>query len=352
MRASAFLRWLLIPLAALYSLLTGFRNWLYNRGILRIHTFSIPVISVGNITAGGTGKTPMTAYLAQKILDKNLTPGIVSRGYKRQGNELLVVHDGENIQADSLSAGDEPYMLAVGLVKVPVIVDRNRVRGIQEMIGRFKVDAVILDDGFQHRRAGRDFDLVLINSREPASAYKQLPLGFLRESLKNIRRADAVLYTNTDGSGFPEIHATLQQYHHEPYLCSAVITQIVKMGSASSNTTAADSSQLDDCFAFCGIANPKAFFADCVNHGISLSGQKTYRDHQDYGPEIIRELTNLIDKSKAKCFITTEKDYVKLPEDFKLKFDNYCLKLEITLDQNSKEIINRQLNRLLKLNTE
>ena len=148
----------------MYGIITILRNFCYDYGILKITKVSTPVISVGNITAGGTGKTPMTMHLAEEAKARGLKPGIVSRGYGRKSRGLQIVHDGREFKGTVEHCGDEPFLMASLLKDVPVVVSENRIEGTEKLIQDFDVDLIILDDAFQHRKIYRDFDIVLMNA--------------------------------------------------------------------------------------------------------------------------------------------------------------------------------------------
>ena len=168
----------LFPLSWLYGLIIWIRNYLFNIGLFKSVSFSTPIISVGNITTGGTGKTPMVIYLA-KILEKyGCKPGIVSRGYGRSSKGIIMVHDGKDPLVNVDISGDEPYLIGKELNTIPVVVSENRIAGIYELLKNSPVDIVILDDAFQHRKINRTIDIVLLNINTPLNKLKLFPLGF------------------------------------------------------------------------------------------------------------------------------------------------------------------------------
>lgn len=191
-----------MPFSSLYGKFSDLRNRFYDRRFFESVRLGAPTISVGNITVGGTGKTPLVAYLAE-LLAKNGGDGrvcIISRGYKRQNaTRRVLVSDGEKILTDVSKAGDEPFELAKKLLgKTIVIADADRVSAAHWARENFEISAFILDDAFQHRRAGRDLDLVVIDATNPFGNRKTLPFGILREPLENLRRADLIVVTRTN----------------------------------------------------------------------------------------------------------------------------------------------------------
>ena len=186
-------RFLFFPIATIFSIIIFIRNLAFDLKILKITKVSKPVISIGNITTGGTGKTPIAILFANEAKKRGLKPGILSRGYQRKSSGSLVVHDGIKLLLSVTDSGDEPFLMANKLKNVPIIVDANRINGANRLIKDFGVDIVILDDGFQHRYLYRDIDLLLINASVKADMYQMLPLGMLRELPTSISRASKVL---------------------------------------------------------------------------------------------------------------------------------------------------------------
>ena len=187
------MRFLLLPLGIVYGIIITLRNFFYDVGIFKITPMSTPVISVGNITAGGAGKTPMTITLAEVGKLRGFKPGIVSRGYGRNSKGLQIVHDGNEMKDTVENSGDEPFLMASLLKDIPVVVSGNRVDGADRLIQDYGVNLIILDDAFQHRKIYRDIDIVLINASEKSSAYHMLPVGQLREFPWELNRAETQL---------------------------------------------------------------------------------------------------------------------------------------------------------------
>ena len=183
---------LLMPMSWLYGCTIWVRNQFYNFGWIKTTSFDKPVISVGNITSGGTGKTPLVIYLAQLLLKNGKKPGIISRGYGRKSQGMQIVHDGKKLLSNSETTGDEPCLMARVLEKVPVVVCEERSRGIRQLLDYYSVNVIIMDDSFQHRKVNRDLDILTVSSNDKKTDYRLLPWGNLREPLKNINRANCV----------------------------------------------------------------------------------------------------------------------------------------------------------------
>ena len=176
-----------MPMSWLYGCTIWVRNQFYNFGWIKTTSFDKPIISVGNITSGGTGKTPLVIYLAQLLLKNGNKPGIISRGYGRKSQGIQIVHDGKELLIDAKTSGDEPYLMARVLKKVPVIVCADRSHGIRQLLDYYSVNMIIMDDSFQHRKVNRDLDIVTVSSNDKKIDYRLLPWGNLREQLKNIK---------------------------------------------------------------------------------------------------------------------------------------------------------------------
>ena len=171
------------------------RNWLFDIGILKSVDVGVPVISVGNITAGGTGKTPIVENIAKIFIEQGKKVAIVSRGFGRASRGTVVVSDGKNILAKAKDAGDEPLYLAQRFNSVIVVVDEQRVRGAQLAVTKYGAEIILLDDGFQHRYLKRDIDIVLMDSQNSPFVTSLLPAGYRREPLRSLQRANAIIWT-------------------------------------------------------------------------------------------------------------------------------------------------------------
>src|ERR1035437_5600743 len=188
---------MLSPLAWIYAQIANLRNWMCDRGLLRSFDLGARTISVGNITVGGTGKTPLVAYVAEILSDRGERVCVLTRGYgRRDPKQRVLVSDREQILANAIDAGDEPVELAQRLLgKAVVVADGDRVSAARWAKDKFGITAFVLDDGFQHRRAKRDVDIVCIDATNPFGGGKMLPVGRLREPIRNLRRADIVVVT-------------------------------------------------------------------------------------------------------------------------------------------------------------
>jgi len=332
---------LLLPVAILYSLIISVRNFFYNFGIFKISKFDIPVISVGNITAGGTGKTPLTAFLAELLVKNGLKPIIISRGYGRQSKGMVIVHDGKTIRADVKQAGDEPLMLARKLKNIPVICEKNRRLGIKTALDNFSADIILLDDAFQHRSVHRDLDIMLVNSQEPPDNYFILPIGRLREPLYNLNRADLIIYTKSGKKQTLEISPSINKYSNAPKIKSSMRTQLYRVDSGQFILV----ESIDEpVYAFCGIANPQSFKRECMIHAVTPADWRFFMDHQQYDQTILNQINSAMKQHDLESIVTTEKDLVKLPDDFLKNKNVYILSIDTIIDEYGLDELNKILN--------
>ena len=284
---------LLTPFKWLFYLIVGIKNFCYNIRLCKGYSFDIPIISIGNISFGGTGKTPMVIHLCEKLKSKGYHPAVISRGYKRQSNGLVVVNNGQDTISNVTDAGDEPYLIAHKLVDVPVVVSKKREKAVEHVLKNFKdVNVILLDDGFQYRKLNRDINVVLLNRNECSS--------ILREPKSSLKRADIVL--------------TLDK----KYSISEFKDGVLSPAKPTENV-----------YAFCGIANPNSFLDFIKSENIELRWSSIFKDHYKYSNKSIKELKNSINESGSNSIITTEKDLVKLSADFLKYYKVYIVTVSI-----------------------
>ncbi|MGE4317423.1 MAG: tetraacyldisaccharide 4'-kinase [Deferribacterales bacterium] len=282
------------------------------------------IISIGNISLGGTGKTPFAIMTAQHFIDQGKKVCVLSRGYRgRIGYDTAVISDGENILIGPDMAADEPYMIAVNCPKAIVITGKERNDSFEYAEREFKPDIYILDDGFQHKRMKRDIDICLLDHKRPVSTGWMFPFGYLREPASAIERADIVIFTRAEDASVPE--KTAKYVKDKPVFFSDV-----KFAGFYNDQGKLDIEyQGKTAYAFCGIAAPYKFFSFLAKLGINLVRRKIFGDHHKYldreGYSIMKKASEM----EADMVITTEKDYVKLTPD--MKEDMVYAKIEIDL---------------------
>ena len=328
----------------LYGCTIWVRNQFYNLGWIKTISFDKPVISVGNITSGGTGKTPLVIYLAQLLLKNGKNPGIISRGYGRKSQGMQIVHDGKKLLSNSETTGDEPYLMARVLEKVPVVVCEARRRGIKQLLDYYSVNVIIMDDSFQHRKVKRDLDILTVSSNDKKTDYRLLPWGNLREPLKNIDRANCVIYAKTENHKTPSIHSEFQPFLKTNPINSLLLPTLMKYNASNYQKSQPPGKPI---FAFCGIAEPNSFINTAEELSLKVEGRKFFHDHQEYTKAVIQKLSGRIRASSISDVVTTEKDMVKLPKSFLEEFEVYVIKVDVIFEN---ELIIKDIIQPLLLN--
>ena len=341
------LKIILIPFSLIYSLIIFIRNKLYDFKIFRSHKISKPVISIGNITTGGTGKTPLTIFIAKYFLEKHLKVGIVSRGYKRKTDKIVIVSNGVCINNNIEDCGDELILISNELIKDNKnnffsAAGSDRVETANLLIDMFDPDIIILDDGFQNRRIQRDLDVVIIDATNYFTDILgntfTLPSGHLRETFAGMRRADLIMQNNKSDNF--EIINSLLKYDKE------ILIMRYKTEYFMDNKNGILENQKTDAIVFSGIANDYSFNKMIKDSGINIIEKMNFPDHHHYTIEDINFLKNRF--TNGSVFITTEKDFIKIKNfnEFISEYHVYFLKLEIEI-ATKKNILFNKLNELV-----
>ena len=306
------MRPLLLPLVPLYGAGVAIRNGLFDIGLLRSKKVNVPVISVGNLSAGGSGKTPLVELLARRLMQAGRKVAIISRGYKRQSTGTLVVSNGGVQCAEAAAAGDEPAQMASKLTGAVVVVDERRSRGAEYAIQKFGADVILLDDGFQHRYLKRDVDIVVIPVNEVEKPGSLLPAGNRREPVSSLRRASFIALSRCESlEDFSRANAILQKRVQKPVI--GLTTKVSAFRRASSRFSV-DLGGLKGktAIAFSGIGTPQAFVRTVQALGLELKRHVVFPDHHAYEAGDLRSLETLMKDSGADYCITTEKDVARL----------------------------------------
>ncbi len=320
--------------SSIYGKITGLRNILYEKGVLEVFDTRVRVISVGNITAGGTGKTPLVAYIAGVLAERGEKVCVLTRGYGRiDPKKRVVVTDGERILSDAEHSGDEPFELANKLLgRAIIIADADRVAAAKWALRKSGVTVFLLDDGFQHRKIKRDLDIVCIDATDILKDAKLLPAGRLREPLSQLQRADTVVITRSNLVGnISNLKSEISELNAKIPVFSAAnrISSIVPLSEFSSNTRQPQTTvAVKKAFAFCGLGNPGNFFEQLRQENVSVFGSKEFRDHHHYSQSDVLEIEELARECAADILLTTAKDGVKLAS---LKFSIPCFVVEIEM---------------------
>lgn len=303
-------------LSFLYGFSVYLRKKSYAKGLISVKRLACPVVSVGNITVGGTGKTPIVGMIAKFLLDHGRHPVILTRGYKRRGGKnIKIISDTEKILATPEESGDEPYMLARWLPGIPIIVGKNRYASAMFALKKFIVDCFILDDGFQHIRLFRDMDILVINARDPFSNGRLLPWGHLREPLCSINRASLFLLNKSiPGQNLDCISSVIRKYNTKAPIIETTYTPVCFV-SASNEKLFISISTLKgkSVLAFSGIADPSSFFEFLKEIGVIIVKSLIFSDHHWFSEKDLDKIGRIANSSAAEYIITTEKDGVRLP---------------------------------------
>jgi len=310
---SSCLRFFLLILSWPYRLLIACRNWTYDHGWVRRYSPPVPVVmSIGNIVVGGTGKTPVTLLIAQEFY-QHFSLAILSRGYRAPAEKLsipIILSNGNGPIQSASFCGDEPYLLAQNLPKATVIVGRDRHKAA-DIAAREGVKLLLLDDGMQHRRLARDFEVVVVDASDPFGQGHFLPRGLLRESLDSLKRADLIVLNHTDGpDGFLSIKKKLERYH------GAVVvgTRMEVVGVKLFGGETIPSLEGKKVGIFCGIAHPEYFCQTVKKLGAEIVDMTFAGDHRGFDSASLAAFATSCKELGAEYLVCTEKDKVKIPE--------------------------------------
>jgi tetraacyldisaccharide 4'-kinase len=313
------------PLSLLYGAVTRTRLSLYRRGTFHTTKLDRPVISIGNITTGGTGKTPLVEWVARTVASHGKKVCILTRGYGRKDPHLqVIVSDGYGVLTSPAEAGDEPYLLATKLTgHAAVISSADRIAAGEEAIKDFGTECFVLDDGFQHLRLARDLNIVTIDATNPWGGGKLLPYGRLREAPEGLNRADCVVITRSDQADDVEKLRTeiARLVNGRPVFKSQMRPVRVVSLKNGPGTLAAPARVA----AFCAVGNPESFFRNVRQSGYEIGLQRSFPDHHVYSQA---EIDSLIRDAGGSSLITTAKDAVKLRA---LSFTGPCYVMEIEI---------------------
>lgn len=338
----------LFGLSKLFQVAVKVRLWLYNMRILRDKTLGVQVIAIGNLTVGGTGKTPVVEKFARELRDAGRNVAILSRGYRSKPaplhrkfiNKLLlrddqtpprIVSDGKSLLLDSETAGDEPYMLASNLRDVVVLVDKDRVKSGRYAIQKFGCDTLLLDDGFQYwDLRGRRHDVVLVDRQQPFGNEHLLPRGTLREPPSHLARANTIFITKSDGNT-AELRERINRLNP-----TAAVIECVHQALYFEDVFTGDRKGLElltgkKVASLSGIAQPESFEQSLVKLGGELVYTKRFADHHRFTQQEILNAINRSKKRQAEIIVTTQKDAVRFPKIDRRDLPFYFMRVEIKI---------------------
>lgn len=345
------LRPILILLSWVYLLLYLLRNFLYSIGILKTQNLKkdfpkAKVISIGNITVGGTGKTPWAIFLADKISKSGRGVAILTRGYGRKSSGQIILDEKNKRQKNWWEVGDEPYLMASKLNGVPIIVNVDRAQAGLSALQNYKAEILILDDGFQNKSIKKDLEIVIIDATNPFGNFKLLPAGILREPTKNLKRADLLILNKVgQNTSKQKLLSYLKGILKAPLIESQYETNhFINVDSEEAIPTEQLKGKRG--LAFCGIANPYSFVDSLKQLQIPVAATKFFPDHYVYRE---RDMLDLVEEGlnqKVGFLVTTEKDKVRLPK-VNPKLPIYALKMEVKITQ-GEEILEQKLKQVLE----
>jgi tetraacyldisaccharide 4'-kinase len=348
----------LYTLSLPYGGAVRFRNYLYDKGLLETKKLPCPVVSVGNLTVGGTGKTPMVILLANLLQKKGYRPAVLSRGYAgRNRQKSNVITDGQNILLGPDDAGDEPFLIAASTSGVPVLTGRDRYSAGKHALDRLGANVLVLDDAFQHRQVFRDMNILLLDAERPFENGCILPRGPLREPSSSLKRADLIVLTRADEKipstfnldldrEFPEI-PVFKARHRPEGLCKIHFPYPGGRDERKGETTLPpDFLRGKRVFAFAGIAHPQSFRKTIESLGAEVVAFKTYPDHHHYTPADMEDILKVSRDDTAEIILTTEKDGVKLAGLSDAVPNIYMLRIEMEILSESKKFEDTVLARL------
>lgn len=348
------MRGVLFCLSKVFLIIVKGRRWLYEARIIRDHPLGVQVITVGNLTVGGTGKTPVVEKFARVLTDHGRKVAILSRGYRsnppplaqrvknifgrKENTPPRVVSDAKSLLLNSEDAGDEPFMLASNLKDVVVLVDKDRVKAGRYAIEQYGCDTLLLDDGFQYwKLAGRRQDIVLIDAQQPFGNEHLLPRGTLREPVPHLARANTIFITKSDGD-CNGLRARIRKHNakagiiecvHWPLYFEDVFNpeQRENIGWLKGRKVATLS----------GIAQPESFEQSLVEQGAELVYAKRFADHHRFNQQEILNAINRAKKRRAEVIITTQKDAVRFPKIDRRDLPIYFIRVEIKILAGAKD---------------
>lgn len=341
----------LTPLSFIWEWVYRLRRSFYEYGVFKKTTFKVPVISVGNISFGGTGKTPTIVWLADWLISHNLTPVVLTRGYKGQlENSSGLLKSGQKFRLNPFDYGDEPLMISNKMSRGAVVVGKKRAQNLLKYFAEIKPDVVLLDDGFQHLQIFRSFNLVLFDASMALNLYKVAPLGYLREGMTALKDADGILISRADmvtPEKLQKLIATISEhFHHRPPIALTKYTPVGVFDVHDKYIFSIHELKGLKAIAVTAIASPDSFYKNLESYGVEISEKVSFPDHYFFTPEDVNDL--LIKASQQSAIILcSEKDMVKMK---RVSLDSRILFIKVKVEflSGEQEILT-QLSKVLHL---
>jgi tetraacyldisaccharide 4'-kinase len=362
-KRAALLRSTLYQASRLYRKIVEARLFLYRVHLFRQHLLGCPVISIGNLTMGGTGKTPIVEKLARELTERGRRVAILSRGYKSVPKPLLkrllarinqhqsffaprIVSEGRALLLDSRTAGDEPFMLAKNLKKVAVLVDRDRVKSGLYAIEHLGSDLLLLDDGLQYLKLRHHFDLVLIDREAAFGNEFLIPRGTLREPPENLRRATHIIITKCNGTDLSRLYERIRKFNRTAEIIECAHRPVELCNMITGETLPLSHLKNLKIGVISGIASPESFEQGLRNLGADLILTQSYTDHHRYSRQEMERFLTRCRRRGLTIALTTEKDAVRIPRLSNMEVPIYYLRIEIEILK-GKEIWDRMVERFV-----
>lgn len=331
---------ILYPFVPVYAFVISLRNWFFNHNVFKVKSVRAKVISVGNISVGGTGKTPLVISLTNLLKRNGKNVGVLSRGYRRNTKGYLLVSNGRKILASVNDCGDEIFITAMEC-KIPAAVSEKRVKGARQFIKDTAVDTIVLDDAYQHRWIRRDINLIVFEQRflTEKDFFKKnlLPTGMMRETFSSVKRADAVII-NRKFTPKQDIPLKYNKYFENKKIFTAYYKAIGFVDVKKYESYGLEEFRGQRSLVVSGVANPFSLINILMQSKIDSSNQIIFRDHKNYSNKEVQEIRKKFYTTNSHSVITTEKDAVKLTQYSKEldDIDIYFLKIELKMDNENE----------------
>lgn len=331
-----FLRFILFPLVPVYLLIIKLRNWFFDKNVLKSRNVNAKIISIGNITVGGSGKTPLVIYIAELLKMNGKKVGVLSRGYGRKSKGYKLVSDGNKIFTNVQESGDEIYHTVLEC-KIPAAVCEARVKGAEKLIAETGVDTIVLDDAFQHRWVKRDLDIAIIAQRFLITnnfyVNNLLPTGDLREPYSGLKRADVIII-NRKFTDKLEIPVEKKKYFESKKIFTAFYRAISFVDIVKKDEYKLEEFDGQKSLVISGVANPVSFLNVLSQTNVDISNKIIFKDHKKYTLKEVKRIRKSFYSTNSHSVVTTEKDAVKLMS-FAKEFDDidiFFLKIKLEMD--------------------
>jgi tetraacyldisaccharide 4'-kinase len=324
----------------------------YAAGICSTRRLPVPVISIGNLTVGGSGKTPLTALVAGALDELGTSPAILSRGYGRRTRGVCVVADRDGARLSASEAGDEPRLLAEQLPGIPVVVGESRYDAGRAALERCGAHALVLDDGFQHRTLAKDLEILAVQGAAPWGNGRLFPRGVLREPMSALRRVNVAVVTNPPHGAAVEHIAERLRQHGSPAIVLTATYQAHALRCADGTAHSPETLAGRRVVAFAGLASPEGFVTTLSSLGATVAELVEFPDHHPYSEADLDRIRASARRAGADWVVTTEKDWMRLPEAPKASIDLWALSVRLDMGRYRSALVGALADTLRRKATE